>query len=184
MTQRQPELPEIDGEGFDRWLMEALPENLREFIAELPQALSDRSLDFLHDFKRRVDARLAAEPHNRFFSMSDPHEIRVHCWTKIAERFQAEIDLRSGKSASAVRGESEVRGEDPEVAKRRSIVRKNRTKSSQELCRLFDFDRVLLPRDWQGEFPVKSWDEAYRNEGLRHRIHSLINRDKNATDES
>lgn len=182
MVDQQPETGETLGEAFDRWLIEASPADFEQFLAEAPQLLSTKPVEFLRDCKARVDARLAAEPEKRVFSMSGPHEVRLVYWDKIAERLEAEINWRSRKSpgrpANSVRS---ARGDDPEVAKRRSIVKANRPQSAKELCKLFDFHAVCLPRDWQDGFAVKSWVDAYNNQNLKHSIQSLISRDKKAT---
>jgi len=181
MADEQPETAETLGKVFDDWLIMAPTHEFEEFIAKAPQELSTMPMEFLRDHKARVDARLAAEPVKTVF-MSDPHEIRVRYWHEISERFGAEINWRSGKSAE-VGGHSvrSTRGDDPEVAKRRSIVKTNRTKKAEELCKLFDFNNVCLPRDWEDGFAVKSWVDAYNNPKLKHSILSLISRDKKAT---
>jgi len=167
---------------FGRLLLEASESELQEFIDEAPQLFSTQPLALLRGCKALVDARLAAEPDKKVFYMSDPHEVRLRYWDKIAERLEAEINLRSGKSAEAARDSMQsTRGGDPEVGKRRSIVKGNRTKSAEELCKLFEFNQVCLPRDWQDDFSVRSWPEAYSNQKLKHAVQSLISRDKKAT---
>jgi hypothetical protein len=143
MVDQQPETGETPGEAFDRWLIEALPADFEEFLAEAPQLLAKKPVEFLRDCKARVDARLAAEPEKNVFSISGPHEVRLLYWDKIADRLEAEINWLSGKSAdTAGNSVRSTRGGDPEVAKRRSIVKANRAKSAEELCKRFDFDSV------------------------------------------
>jgi len=105
MSDNQPETSLESGEEFDSWLMGATLDELEEFVREAPQWLSDRRLplDFLQDCKARVDARLAAEPEPTVFTMSDPHQMRILRWEKIAERFKAEINFRSRKVAMSPR---------------------------------------------------------------------------------
>lgn len=67
---------------------------------------------------------------------------------------------------------------DADVAKRTTIIRQNSKKTAQILCRLFDLRKVPLPRDWQGEFGVKTWSDAYKNKVLRRRIDTLISKTK------
>jgi hypothetical protein len=179
---RRPENLKAKADKFDRWLIEGLQSDFQELIDNAPKELSTLSLPLLRECKARVDARLKAEPEEGVFSLNDPHVIRQRCWDQIADRLEAEINWRSGKSA-AVAGDSvrSARGGDPEVAKRRSIVQGNRNKSAEELCKLFDLDAVRLSSKWQDEFHVKSWPEAYRNRELRHSIQSLISRDKKGT---
>jgi hypothetical protein len=176
VTQRQPELPEIDGDGFDIWLIQAGLEELEEFIVEAPQALSAKPVDFLRDFKARVDARLAAEPHKRVFSGSDPHEIRVFLWMRIAERFDAEINWRTARSTEGMPEQLEDRKvraavhnkpsrsgaqKDHWVAARRIIVCQNRGVPDQELCEILDREKIPLPKDWLDD-GYKTWLDAWR----------------------
>jgi len=133
-------------------------------------------------------APVTAEPDTRAFSMSDPHEIRLRLWHDIADRLEAEINRRrrkSRKSTEAVGNSVQPsRTPDPEVAKRRSIVKSNSTKSAAELCKLFDYHNVLTLASWEAEASVKGWAEAYRNRKLRPSIQSLITRDKKASAKS
>ena len=174
MTHQKDETPETDGELFDRLLIEAPTSEFEEFIANAPDWLRTKSMEFLRECKTRVDARIAAEPNKMVFSLANPHEVRVNCWYQIAERLEAEITFRTGKSNAKVAALLSTRSGDPEIAKRRSIVKANRTKSAKELRKLFDFQGVPLPSNWEAE----SWTEAYLNKTLRHTIQSLISRDK------
>jgi len=178
MTHQKEETPETDAELFDRWLIEAPTSEFEEFIADAPRLLGTKDLEFLRRCKAQVNARLAAEPNKTVFSLADPHEIRVNCWYQIDERLEAEINFRTGRSNAKVAASQSTRSGDPEVAKRRSIVKGNCTKSAKELCKLFDFQGVPLPSNWEDEFSVKSWKEAYLNKNLTHAIQSLIGRDK------
>jgi hypothetical protein len=97
VAREQPESTETLGEAFDRWLIEAPVAELEDFIAEAAQLLSSKPLkplEFLRDCKARVDARLAAEPETKVFSMSH----RIRCWEEIAERFEAEINWRTAQA--------------------------------------------------------------------------------------
>lgn len=182
MPHRQAKKLQKDGERFDQWLIEAPESDFEEFVVEGPKELSGLSLELLRECKARVSARLDAEPEKKVFCMSDPHQIRLRYWYQIDERLEAEINWRSGKSAQAAKvSVKSARGGDPEVAKRRSIVKGNRTKSAEDLCKVFDLEGVPLPRNWEDDFSVKSWTDARRDPKLRHMIQSLICRDKKAT---
>jgi hypothetical protein len=190
MTQRQRELPEIDGEGFDGWLIAAPLADLEEFIREAPQALAAKPLDFLSDFKARVDARLAAEPHKRAFSMSDPHEIRVLRWMKIAEKFAAEIAWRTARSTEGMSEQHEDRKvrtavrdkptrsgpqKDHWVSARRTVVYQNGGIPDKELCGILDREKIPLPKGWL-EAGYKTWSDAWRDR--KSRIHVIFSRDR------
>jgi hypothetical protein len=68
-------------------------------------------------------------------------------------------------------------GDDPEVAKRRSLVRANSDASAQEMCEIFDRMNVPLPSRWQGK-GFASWEHAHNNSNYRKRIGVLISKDK------
>jgi hypothetical protein len=171
MPDKQPETPETDAElveHFDRWLVEASPSDFEEFITQAPQGFRTKSLEFLRELKARVDARLAAEPVNWVFSMSDPHEIRVSYWYKIADRFEAEINFHSivsPQDASGSVADKPFRPgaeRQPMVAARRIIVLQNHGISDHELCELLDRERIPPPKGWP-EAGFKTWVDAYRN---------------------
>jgi hypothetical protein len=64
---------------------------------------------------------------------------------------------------------------DPEVAKRRTIVRQNPSLAAEGICGLFDSHGVVLPSRMR---EAKTWARAYRAPAYRHAIHSLIARDR------
>jgi hypothetical protein len=66
---------------------------------------------------------------------------------------------------------------DPEVAKRRSLVRANPDISAQEMCEIFDRQHVPLPSKWQAA-GFSSWASAYKNSNYRRRISVLISKDR------
>ena len=101
MPHQQPETPMTDGERFDDWLIKATEHEFEEFVAEGPKEFSTLPLELLRECKARVDARIAAEPETRVFSISDSHVVRLRYWDKIADRLEAEINWRSQKSANA-----------------------------------------------------------------------------------
>jgi len=69
---------------------------------------------------------------------------------------------------------------EPEVAKRRAIVRQNQTETARGMCGVFDEAKVPLPSGWQEDFSVQSWEAAYRNPQLRGRIQAMISKDRRA----
>jgi hypothetical protein len=100
--------------SFDRWLVEADEFEFEAFLAQTPKEFSRFSFELLRECKARVDARLAAEPETRVFSISDPHVVRLRYWYKIADRFAAEINLRSGKSAKATEDSASLFSHSPD----------------------------------------------------------------------
>jgi len=66
----------------------------------------------------------------------------------------------------------------PDVAKRRAIVHQNPKLSSEDMCKRFDIESVVLPPDWSDRFNVQGWRQAYQNEKCRRLIHKLVSVDK------
>lgn len=66
---------------------------------------------------------------------------------------------------------------DPEVAKRRSLVKANRDASACDLCQIFDRERVPLPYKWQAA-GFTSWVRAYKERTYRSRIDVLVSKDR------
>ena len=187
MFRQRPEDPETNADLFDlfdRWLLDAPESELQELIDNSPHWFSTQPLEVLREYKARVDARLAAEPDKKVFSMSDPHEVRLLYWDKIADRLEAEINYRSLRSvASTSGGNAGTRvhpgaKEDPTVAARRTIVRQNPGLPDKELCQLLDHEGIRLPKDWP-EAGFKTWTEAYRSRNRR--IHVIFSKDRTSS---
>jgi hypothetical protein len=66
---------------------------------------------------------------------------------------------------------------DPEVAKRRALVRSNRDLSTGELCEIFDRGKVPLPTKYVAA-GHKSWQKAYEDRNYRSKIQILVSKDK------
>jgi hypothetical protein len=86
---------------FDRRLLEASEAEFREFIEEA-QSLSTLGLELLLKGKELVDARVAAEPESKVFSLNDRDVVRMRYWVKISERFGAEINFRRIRTGLAL----------------------------------------------------------------------------------
>lgn len=67
----------------------------------------------------------------------------------------------------------------PHVAARRAIVNNKRNVglAAVGLCRLFDQERIPLPRKMA---EAQTWDRAYRSSAYRHSIDSLVSRDRHS----
>lgn len=100
MPDRQPETPDTDTElrEFDLFLVEASPNDFEDFLENALRLLAEKSMDFLQSHKDLVNRRLAAEPEPKGLSMSHSHQRRICYWEDIADRFEAEINFRSGNS--------------------------------------------------------------------------------------
>jgi len=71
------------------------------------------------------------------------------------------------------------RKSDPDVVKRRAIVKQNLTVKAEGLCRLFDANNVPLPNSMK---EAGSWERAYRANQYRQAIHALVSRDRKSGD--
>ena len=67
-------------------------------------------------------------------------------------------------------------GTDPDIARRRMLIKANPNASITEVCEILDRQRVPLPYTWPGA-GFTSWSEAVRNLRYRARIKLLISRD-------
>jgi hypothetical protein len=66
---------------------------------------------------------------------------------------------------------------DPEVAKRRALVRSNLSALANEICEIFDRERVPFPRRWS-DAGFSSWSKAYKHSNYRTRIDTLVSKDR------
>jgi hypothetical protein len=122
------------------------------------------------------DTRLRGQRHSSSYNRTIQHKQQL-----IAERdrllrlwaVSESVVKRDGKSRK-----SQV--ENPEVAKRRSIVKSNSTAKADDMCRIFDREKVPLPSKWQ-EAGFKSWADAYRRSNYRSRIDVLVSKDRHNT---
>jgi hypothetical protein len=64
---------------------------------------------------------------------------------------------------------------DPEVAKRRALVKSNAGVSVHELCQIFERENVPLPANWQAA-GLKTWVEAYKK--YQRRIRVIVSKDR------
>ena len=181
MSPQQPEDSEIDMSEFGRMLLDASESDLQEVVDAALRLFSTPKVELLRECKALVDARLAAEPESRVFSISDPHVIRLRQWREISERLAAEINFRSGRStknASVRLAENPVRPgalRDPAVAARRTVVRQNTSIPDKELCDLLDRAAIRPPRRWlEAGFPT--WAEAWRTR--QRQIHEIFSKDR------
>ena len=72
------------------------------------------------------------------------------------------------------------RATDPEVEKRRALVRRNKWTQARELCDLFDRENVPLPARWE-DTGTKSWKELYAKfPDYRRKIDVIVSKDRKA----
>jgi len=69
---------------------------------------------------------------------------------------------------------------DPDVAKRRAIVRSNHSATAGELCQIFDRQSVPVPFKWK-DAGFGDWTKAYKQPSYRRRIDVMVSKDKGRT---
>ena len=83
----------------------------------------------------------------------------------------------SASSPKRTAASDKVTTRQPEVAKRRALVKSNPDAVARGMCEIFDRNRVPLPPKWQ-EAGCPSWSKAYKNHSYRKRIDVLISKDR------
>jgi hypothetical protein len=90
------------------------------------------------------------------------------------------VSRQSGALTKSSRFQNEFcgmdQGIDPDIVRRRLLVKSNPNASVAEMCELFDRHRVPLPHTWFG-FGFTTWGETIKNLRYRARIKLLICRD-------
>ena len=66
----------------------------------------------------------------------------------------------------------------PATVRRRQIVLNNPHFSAQSLCKLFDYERIALPDNWEKKFNVTTWMEAHKDKKVRSLIQKMVSTDK------
>ena len=152
---------------------------LRTFLARLGGALSmipvhPPEARVIRDEIERLSLVLAARKPGPMSMISAKVQLPV-----IEMRLQELVDcLEATCKATPAPARSTAKRRDPEVAKRRLIVRQNPRLRASELCKRFDFETVELPSKFTSEFEVKAWEEAYKIPQLRQRIDTMVSKDK------
>lgn len=107
-----------------------------------------------------------------FPSKSELRRLNTELWFKDAEVLMPQIKKSSPKPQAARNQPSAI---DPDIAKRRAIVKQNPSLRADGICQLFDFHGIPLPKSMK---EAKGWASAYRTKQHRHAIESLIARDR------
>jgi len=66
---------------------------------------------------------------------------------------------------------------DPEIAKRRAIVKANRSMPTAQICKRLDLDHVPPPQSWED---FRGWAESLRSKKYGRQIRTMISKDKKA----
>ena len=90
--------------------------------------------------------------------------------------FAPEQNIKQEKSRVSNAGANS----DPEVAKRRALIKANPDVPAREMCEIFDREKVPLPLKWQAA-RIQSWSNAYKDTNYRRRIQVIITKDKRNT---
>jgi hypothetical protein len=108
-------------------------------------------------------------------------ELRVHFLQRVEYWKSQALGIRTGIASRSKNGNrpqtQPTTALNPEIAKRRAIVKQNPTLSAQGICHLFDEAHIPLTKSMQ---EAGTWSKAYKSDIHRHAIESLISRDKKA----
>lgn len=131
------------------------------------------------------DAKQSASAGANCYSETNATQVQQASRDKFAISSDASITTRGGQesgksvepSQDAPTNPKEKWSSNPEIAKRRTIVKQNPTLTAQGMCRLFDEYHVPLPKSLM---EAGNWSRAYKGPSYRHRVDSLVSRDKRA----
>lgn len=160
-------------------LSEVPAQKIREEIA-----FQERQLTSLQRTFRPVPMSTAVDSsdvkHQASNKMADLHQLIKLLRLELATRAETVDDPSVLSESDTVTEEVEhtVTKTDPEIVKRRTIVRQNQDTTAQEMCELFDRLNVLMPSSWRDKLFVKSWAQAYLKKELRGRIQAMISKDR------
>jgi hypothetical protein len=170
------------GDTVEKVLAEADPLEVAQRILGLEpspegKARSDEFAKRLREYLEQRKAHWTAEAlqlardSERTPSPEEEKEARTSAQT------ESELDQPTkSRTPSGAKKRTQPRA-DPEVAKRRSLVKSNPDVSAKEMCEIFDRNNVPLPRRWQ-DAGLSSWVVACRNPNYTRRIRVLISKDR------
>ena len=138
---------------------------------EARQQLKERKLDTYETEVRSLDTRNDEAAPKASTESTQGESVSVN---RFAVRDAPVTQSLENKAKNAPRAKLER--SDPEVAKRRVLVRSNSTASAGEMCQIFDRTNVPLPTKWNEAF--STWARAYKDDNYRGRIHTLISKDR------
>jgi hypothetical protein len=137
-----------------------------------------RLLERLHsvedEIKRRGGAELHREAARKLLGDYKAHQEGTGSEPRSAPEQRQSGDLPNLEQKEKHGG---PRRNDPEVAKRAALVRSNLSISAEEMCEIFDRQKVPLPVKYQAA-GFGTWSQAYKNPAYRSRIHTLISKDR------
>lgn len=165
---------------------------LDQFRDELSKGLSSISLADIrrkrNHYARHRAALLTGHPELQRVSSLSPVR-RAGRELALCEAFveaaETEIARRSRRTSTvavpslSVQRETRQKGEvrDPDVAKRKLLVKHNVGIKASELCAIFDRECVPVPTKWSAA-GFDSWSRAYKNAPYKPRIEVLISKDR------
>jgi hypothetical protein len=164
------------GSATDEMKQWAVRTNRSDGLGAVQQALAIETSRLKGEWRNRIEieARELELEQARLASRTS-HPGAVH-----ASAGQVAPAQESSKSKRAKRRSKSKasRDSDPDIIKRRAIVKQNRNLTAQGICRLFDEAHIPLPKSIR---EAGSWSKAFKTPQWRHSIESLISRDRKAT---
>jgi hypothetical protein len=166
--------------------------------SELPHITLKKLRRWRDCYRKQRVSLLTAYPVLEHFSQREPdqpEEQEYALCQAVIPLLELEIDRRGGRERTELHNESPIAEsepdkpsssspfvanqpkEDPEVAKRRALVKLNLGLKTGEMCQLFDREKVPLPRKWS-EAGFASWEIACKDKHYRGLIQTVISKDK------
>jgi hypothetical protein len=136
-----------------------------------------RELGISHTWLQKLVRELTADPSKmrRLQAYGDPTLAQLSRAREYTRQMRERGELRGELCRSNKRPKPQTY--DPEVAKRRSLVKSNPDVSAEEMCEIFDRQHVPLTIEIGGIGGFRTWPEAYRHPHYRTRIQVLITKE-------
>ena len=189
MEQQQQEEEAME---FEAELVAMTPEKRAEAYAEM-----EGSMDLMNEERAKMEPERRAQLQAEI----DPTESDIPSW--LTERVQVNLHIGAvqreltvrryresskGEAAPSLATPSQQSRVDPDVVKRRAIVKQNRKLETIRICRLFDLNAVPLALrgdDWEDfSSHTEPWTDAYNEKPISERrrrlIRVIISKDKKA----
>ncbi len=136
-----------------------------------------RALGVSHTWLQKLVREFTEDPGEmrRLQAYGDPTLAQLSRAQEYTRRMRESGELRGELRRSNKRRKPQTC--DPEVAKRRSLVKSNPDVPAEEMCEIFDRQHVPLTIEIGGIGGFRTWPEAYRHPHYRKRIQVLITKE-------
>jgi len=160
-------------DAFATWVHRAVHIGWQTLDADgQPSLTPDRECEKrLEERRNFFEGRIGMYSREWLSAIDEPIELRLMVSAAHTVNARGEI----AKHAKAA--ETKSPRMDPEVAKRVALVKANPGIPANEICEIFDREKVPLPMRWLAA-GLQTWSRAYKNSDYRRRIDTLISKDR------